>query len=461
TSKDEVKALARSGADIVGHGDHYVEVVAPAPGEKHSKTEVGVLAAVGLFQKREVLVEDIDTLLEPFKDRADLGVYHTVKEVQDELTQYAKDYASICHLEVIGKSCEDRDLQAIVIGPQSGKAEGLPKFFICGAHHSREWISVEVPMALIKKMLTTYATDPEMKALVDSRIVWILPLVNPDGVNYSQTQSRMWRKNRRKNSDGSYGVDPNRNYGYEWGDAGSSNWPGADTYHGPKGFSEPETSAVRDLARREKFAADISFHSYSELVLWPWSYTEDHVAAAKEEIFKKFGAELAKFTGYVSEKSSDLYPSAGDYDDFMFGDTGALSFTIELGQTFIPSEGEVPRICEGNVKSCLYLIKNCEDPFPHMTLVPTAPVKGGECPVEVELNTELYPQNRPSSVTAVCATEAGKTVSHSLDQVARGDATYAGKLPAGVRNYHLEYQAADGSTVRFPKYRELSVPGAK
>ncbi|MBI2944426.1 MAG: zinc carboxypeptidase [Candidatus Wallbacteria bacterium] len=460
SSKADVRALANSGADIVRHGDKWLEVVVPSDDEVSTQAAAEIQRVLTRFDKREVLVKDLDTLLDPFRATPDLGVYHTVKEAHDELAEYAAKYPEICRTESIGKTIEGRDIEALIVGPQGAKAAGKPRFLFCGAHHSREWISIEVPLALAKKLVTGYATDPAVKALVDSRVTWIVPILNPDGVTHSQTQYKMWRKNRRKHANNSFGVDPNRNYGYKWGGAGASTWPDSDTYRGASGFSEAETSAIRDLARREKFAADISFHSYSELVMWPWSYSEEHIAAPREAIFKKYAQAMAELNGYTAEKSSDLYPSSGDYDDFMYGETGALSFTIELGQTFVPSESEVPEITEKNAAACMFMLKNCEDPFPRMAHTPPAASEPSGFPVEVSLNRELWPDENVSSVSAVYATTDGAIQSTDLPAVAGQTTIFSGNLPAAARTYHFEYTSAKGETVRWPPYRDFEAPPA-
>ncbi|MBI3893352.1 MAG: zinc carboxypeptidase [Candidatus Wallbacteria bacterium] len=458
--RKDVRALAKSGADIVRHGDHWLEVVVPGDDEVSTQSTIHIQRILSRFDKQEVLVKNLDSLLDQFQGRPDLGVYHTVKEAHDELAAYAKQYPQICRVESIGKTFEGRDIEALVVGPQGAKAAGKPKFMFCGAHHSREWISVEVPMTLAKKLVTGYATDPATKALVDSRITWIIPVLNPDGTNYSQTASKMWRKNRRKNSDGSFGVDPNRNYGYQWGGLGASTYPDSDTYRGEAGFSEPETAAIRDLARREHFAADISFHSYSELVFWPWSYSDDHIDAAHETLYKKFATDMAAINGYTAEKSSDLYASSGDFDDFMFGDTKACSFTIELAQTFVPAESEVPDICEKNSNVCLWVMKNLEDAFPRMAHTPPASGTADGFNVQVTLNKDLYPDDNASSVSAVYSTADGSIASTELPAVAGQKAAFSGMIPAKAKAYHFEYKASDGQTVRWPPYRDFDAPAS-
>ena len=108
--------------------------------------------------------------------------------------------------------------------------------------------------------------------------MWVAPMVNPDGHEHTRTQDRLWRKNRRRNPDGSIGVDPNRNYGYMWGTLNvntSSHVPVDETYVGPRAFSEPETRAVRNLVARELFGGVLTYHSYSQLILYPWGYTSE------------------------------------------------------------------------------------------------------------------------------------------------------------------------------------------
>jgi carboxypeptidase T len=170
--------------------------------------------------------------------------------------------------------------------------------------------------------------------------VWVAPMVNPDGHEYTRTDNRLWRKNRRRNRDGSVGVDPNRNYGYMWGTLDintSSHVPSDETYVGPRAFSEPEVRAVRDLVAREQFRGVLSYHSYSQLVLYPWGYTSDPIEddddfAAHRELAQDMEQLIRKVHGktYTAQQSSELYPTAGDTTDWTYGEYDALSFTIEL-----------------------------------------------------------------------------------------------------------------------------------
>jgi carboxypeptidase T len=136
------------------------------------------------------------------------------------------------------------------------------------------------------------------------------------------------------------GVDPNRNYGYMWGTldiSTSSHVPSDETYVGPRAFSEPETRAVRDLVARELFSGLITYHSYSQLILYPWGYTADPIAdPADRSELSQLGAELQQLIKgvhgrtYTAQKASELYPTAGDTVDWVYGEYDIPSFTIEL-----------------------------------------------------------------------------------------------------------------------------------
>ena len=143
-------------------------------------------------------------------------------------------------------------------------------------------------------------------------------MVNPDGHEYSRTEDRLWRKNRRPNADGSIGVDPNRNYGYMWGTLNintSSHVPSDPTYVGPRAFSEPETRAVRNLVARELFRGVITYHSYSQLILYPWGYTSQPIPDTSDlSTMTNLAERMQELIGevhgktYSPQQSSQLYP---------------------------------------------------------------------------------------------------------------------------------------------------------
>ena len=179
----------------------------------------------------------------------DAGLYHTNEELKIELKQYETDFPDIARVIELGTSIEGRQIFAIKISDNVGVEEDEPEILFVGGHHAREWIAIDVPFLLAGHLLQNYATDPAIRSLIDGGEIWIIPLLNPDGHQYSVTDNRLWRKNRRNNGDGTFGVDLNRNYGFQWGGPGSSGNTFSEIYRGQGPFSEPETDLLTSGGR--------------------------------------------------------------------------------------------------------------------------------------------------------------------------------------------------------------------
>ena len=300
--------------------------------------------------------------------------YHSYSSLKTELQNIEYEYTNIAKVYDIGDSWEktqeiaDRDILAIKISDNvTTEEEDEPDILFMGGTHAREWISVEVPFYLAKYLVEHYSTDQKVKQLIDSREIWIVPLVNPDGLEYSRTDKRLWRKNRRDNGDGTFGVDPNRNFGYKWGQQGSSGNSTSITYRGTAPFSEPETQAIRYLVSAHDFSSSISYHSYSQLVLYPWGYTNDapQHKVQLSKMAEDMADEVEKVHGkdYTPEQASDLYIASGDSDDWLYGVHNIAAFTIELrpktmaeGGFVLPPDQIIPT-WEENKPAALYLIE--------------------------------------------------------------------------------------------------------
>ena len=281
-------------------------------------------------------LEDVARHLSTFATTEAAEQYHSAASLEEELRQLAEARPDIAQLIEIGRSIEGRPILALRIGDRRG---GVPKVLFMGCHHAREWIAVEVPFLLAKELVER-ADEAPIAGWLTSGEVWVAPMVNPDGHEHSRAQERLWRKNRRRNDDGSFGVDPNRNYGYMWGILDvptSSHVPSDETYVGPRAFSEPETQAVRDLVGSERFAGVITYHSYSQLILYPWGYTEKPIPDVQHReqmvgMAREMQTLIQGVHGkiYVPQQSSELYPTAGDTTDWTYGTYGIPSFTVEL-----------------------------------------------------------------------------------------------------------------------------------
>ena len=291
------------------------------------------LRQIGYMTEEVVATE---THVATFATAEAIAAYHSAETLEGDLRQLAESQPEIAELREIGRSVEDRPIWALRIGERRATEH---KLLFMGCHHAREWVSVEVPY-LLAEHLVKNASQTQVRDWLQRGEIWVAPMVNPDGHEFSRTQDRLWRKNRRPNADGSIGVDPNRNYGYMWGTLNintSSHVPSDPTYVGPRAFSEPETRAVRNLVARELFRGVITYHSYSQLILYPWGYTLRPIPDASDlATMTKLAERMAQLikgvhgSTYTPQQSSRLYRTAGDTTDWTYGEYAIPSFTIEL-----------------------------------------------------------------------------------------------------------------------------------
>lgn len=297
------------------------------------------------------------------------GRYHSYAELERELLALQDSYSHIARVIDLGDSLEGRNIYALKISDNVYLDEQEAELFFVGCHHAREWISVEVPFLLGKYLVENYETNSQVKDLVDQCEIWIVPLLNPDGLEYSIHFYRYWRKNRRDNGDGSFGVDPNRNYSYNWGldNEGSSPFPSSAVYRGTSAFSEPETQIIRDLFAERNFQAVISYHSYSQVILYPWGYTNQ--PAAEDQLLDQIAADMSGLMQSVNGNSyeygqagADLYLTNGGMIDWTFGTYNIPSYTLELPPLdqehggFFNAEEDIQPIFNENLPAMLYLI---------------------------------------------------------------------------------------------------------
>ncbi len=214
-------------------------------------------------------------------------------------------------------------------------------FLITCGIHAREWISPAVGMHLMDKLLeSTFIRSGFTSTVPVGTAFYIVPSLNPDGYVYTWTNDRLWRKNRRNNGGGVYGVDLNRNFSMGWGlNSGSSGTPSSSTYRGPSAFSEPETTALRNfLDTIPPVAAHIDFHSYGQYVLWEWGFTTALAPGdawlratgldMKQSIFDKHGMNYT-----AGPTSTTLYLVSGKGPDYTYNRSNSASYTIELRDT--------------------------------------------------------------------------------------------------------------------------------
>ncbi len=261
--------------------------------------------------------------------------YHPYSEIVAYHQQLSNDFPQLASVRVIGQSHQNRDIIATEItGP--GDSSARPVIFFNGMQHAREWISPAVVTYIADRLCNLYGQDQRVTDLLDRVVVKIVPIVNPDGYNYSWTNDRFWRKNRRNNGDGTFGVDLNRNWDINFGGDGSSGDTSSDIYRGPFAFSEPETAAVRDYVLADpNIVAHVDFHSYSQLILYPWGYADIQPPEPDYTFFVTFSQRLSDVIRsvhgefYIPMQGVDLYPASGTCSDWTYS-ADIKGWTIEL-----------------------------------------------------------------------------------------------------------------------------------
>ncbi|MEV0560599.1 M14 family zinc carboxypeptidase [Dactylosporangium sp. NPDC050588] len=373
---DQRNRVAGTGAAIDGI-DHGVADITATPSEVAKLRQLGFTVTRAL---RPATPGGPATILDfPSAD----SMYHNYAEMTAELNQAVDDHPAILRKSSLGTSYEGRDIPVIKISDNVAVDENEPEVLYTAHQHAREHLTVEMALYLIKQLTDGYGTDTRITNVVNSREIWIVPDMNPDGGEYDIATGayRSWRKNRQPNSGSSnVGTDLNRNWGYNFGCCGgSSSSTSSETYRGPSAFSAPETQRVRDLvlSRRvggvQQIKTHIDFHTYGKLVLWPFGYTTSNTApgldADQELTFRTLGTQMAATNGYTPEQASDLYITDGTIDDWLWADQGVWSYTFEMypgnsgGGGFYPPDEVIAAQTALNREASLQIAEYADCPY--------------------------------------------------------------------------------------------------
>jgi hypothetical protein len=289
-------------------------------------------------------------------------VYHPYEDIVEWYRNLTRDYSGISRfVESIGVSSQGRNIPAVhFTGTETPE---YTVYFQCQIH-AREWISGAVCMYVAQHLCEKYQKQKEVTQLLNKLEFVFVPIVNPDGYEYTWNGDRLWRKNRRVNPGSScMGVDINRNYNDHWGGVsyvnapftpppslslslsqiGSSNSPCSEAYHGESAVSEQETQATMQYFKEQNMVIGaIDWHSYSQLILRPygWSHDECPDEDKLKDMGDKISADIKEASGsnYTSERSAYLYLASGVASDWFYGEEAtsenegyrAASYTIEL-----------------------------------------------------------------------------------------------------------------------------------
>jgi len=345
--------------------------------------------------------------------------YHPYADIVGYLSGLATNYPSLAQMVNVGTTVEGRTIWGLRIASPTLPAHAPAVVYFAGVH-AREWITVTVPQYLANYLLTQYGIDPVVTDLVNHVEWFLIPSGNPDGYVYTWESDRLWRKNRRDNGNGTFGVDINRNWGYGWGLSGSSGTPSSLTYRGPYPFSEPETCALRDMfLTHPNTRAQNDLHSYSQLILWPWGYTAQLPDNNAE--YQTVGQSMHDLILAVHGLNynfgptyTTIYAASGTSVDWTHGQRGVFSFSFELRDT-----GTYGFLLPAN-----QIIPNNEEVLPALLHL-------ANCP-QVRATQITFPDGRPSQLIAGQDTTITVVITSGVEALEPGTATlYYRYDPAG------------------------------
>jgi len=404
-------------------------------------------------------------------DDAWFSNYKQFADIISYFNTIAAMHPQIASMSDVGDSLLGNDIYSLTLtGPETAGnlVADRPVVLWNGGQHAREWVSPMTVSYIASKLADDYGSDPRVTDIIDHTRIVIVPVMNPDGYLYTWSGERFWRKNRRNNGDGTFGVDLNRNWGYEWGGDGASPFSDDDTYHGPSAFSEPETQVMRDLASSygDELVSHIDYHTYSQLILWPFGYAEGVQTPEPDRTFfdelsTAMSDEILAYSGvfYDPIQSVDLYPAAGTCSDWHYGDLGVKSLTIELRPSagagfdgFDPDPSVILPTARENYEAAKLFVERTTQPitFAHdaVDLVPS-----GEM-VEVRLSISDIVETHDPSTVALLTVVGDSDIEIATPMSLVGEDEYSAMLPAAgcgeVISYAFVVELVGGGSVAFP-----------
>ena len=292
--------------------------------------------------------------------------FYKYQEMLDELDAMTSQYPNLISAKSAisnFQTWEGRPIYHIKISDNPAIDEGTEtKVLYTAIHHAREPMSMSQTIFYMWYLLENYATNEEVKYLVDNTEMYFVPCVNPDGYIHNESNDPggfgMHRKNKRPIGTSNPGVDLNRNYSYQWGTTGvnfnenNDLYPGGPDDGNDYSFSEPETQAMQWLVQNINFTSAFNSHTHGKTLLFPIGSTAGEFAD-HHDYFSDLTAHMCSQNGYFAQKSSGLYPASGDADDYMYKEEIGVGvkdtifvMTPEIGSSFWPAQSEVIPTCQ-------------------------------------------------------------------------------------------------------------------
>lgn len=313
-----------------------------------------------------------DLIIPEHFEYGSMSGYYTYQEMLEQLDSMRSMYPnlitvkdSLPEVDGVSTSHEGRPIWMVKVSNNADVDENEPEMIYTAIHHAREPGSLTQTIFYLWYLLENYGADEQVTAILNNTELYFVPMLNPDGYVYNETINPngggFWRKNRRDNGDGTFGVDLNRNYPYEWAydDVGSSPDPSSETYRGPSAGSEPEIKLVMNFVDNHNFKFALNYHTFGGLLIYPWGFSDSFTPDSLEYI--AFGEHMVSKNGYTKGTGSETvgYTVNGDSDDWYYGDTtqreAIYSMTPEAGNSFWPAQNEIIPFCNDNLYPNLWM----------------------------------------------------------------------------------------------------------
>ncbi len=437
--KAQLNRLTRRTAPWEVHHDQYFAVV-----EVPNRFEYSQLIAGGFRVSIDsALTGALSSPSRSVNSLPGFACYRTVEESYAAMDAIAATHPGLASVVDIGDSWNKihhpgtgYDLRVLKLGNTLIAGE-KPRVFIMGAIHAREYSTAEMVLRYGESLIQRYATDADVRWMLDHHEVYLLPQANPDGRKKAEL-GQFWRKNLNESYCGSTsnarGADLNRNFPFEWGEhQGSSDAPCDDSFRGMAPASEPEARSLVNYLRTifvdarpsdestpapsNTRGAFIDLHSYGNLVMWPWGYTESPAPNAAG--LATLGRRLAHLNGYYPEQAVSLYVTDGGTKDYVYGDLGIPGMSLELGNAFFENCTAFEQtVLPDNIKALDYLVRVARAPYlepsgPSVKQFLSAPIEAGE---SIQLSA-LLSDGDFSQVNGVEAVQTVVTAEAYLDQL--------------------------------------------
>ncbi|KAJ3282009.1 hypothetical protein HK104_011156 [Borealophlyctis nickersoniae] len=270
--------------------------------------------------------------------------YHTIEEITEYYDSLANTYPDLVEPFTVGKTYEGREIRGIHIhNKNSSKLNEVKDFVFHGGIHAREWIGPAVVTYIATQLILKNGEDQAVTDLLSKYRFSIIPVLNVDGYVFTHNNNRMWRKNRQPNSlPWCIGTDPNRNWGYKWGEGGASGNPCSEAYQGPSAFSTPEAKNMADYLKRRapNVSLYIDFHAYSQLWMSPYGADCDRLPEEHEKIQAAGEAAASALKAVHGTKFAVgpiceiIYRASGSSVDWAYAEANVTySYAVELRDT--------------------------------------------------------------------------------------------------------------------------------